>query len=82
MYIYTYIYIYFSCYIYILTYIVFNYTYEFFGLKAYVIKHISPEKITGNHKEQISHVNDFSAFLYKGRYKNLGSLKFVFRYAC
>ena len=50
----------------------FNYTYEFFGWEAHIIKHISSEKITGNLKEQISHVNDFSAFLYKGRCKNLG----------
>ena len=51
-------------YIYICTHIIFNYTYKFFDWEAHVVKHISQEKITGNHKEQISQVKDFSAFLY------------------
>ena len=39
------------------------------------------KKITANHKEQISQVNDFSTFLCMGRCKNLGSLKFFLRCA-
>ena len=36
----------------------------FFGWKIHVVKHTSWYKITANHKEQISQVNYFSAFLY------------------
>ena len=32
-------------------------------------------KITANHKEQTSQVNDFSAFLHMGRCKNLGGVE-------
>ena len=39
------------------------------------------KKITANHEEQISQVNDFSAFLCMGKCKNLGSLKSFLRYA-
>ena len=36
------------------------YIYTFFGCEIHVVKH---KKITAIHKEQISQVNDFSAFL-------------------
>ena len=37
-----------------------------------IVKH---QKITANHKNQTSQVNDFSAFLCVGRCKSLGLLK-------
>ena len=38
-------------------------------------------EITANHKNQISQINDFHAFLCIGRCKSLGSLKLFLRYA-
>ena len=43
--------------------------------------HVVERQITANHKKQTYKVNDFSAFLYMERCKNLGSLKFFLRYA-
>ena len=43
-------------------------------------KHTSWEKITVNHKEQLSQVNTFSAFLCMGRCKKLGLLEFFLRH--
>ena len=40
---------------------------------------VEHQKITANYKTQISQVNDFSAFLCKGRCKSLGSLKLFLR---
>ena len=54
--------------------------YEFFGWEVHVVKHISWYKITANHKELISQINNFSAFLCMGVFKNLGSLKFFLKY--
>ena len=48
------------------------------GRKKQVVKH---QKITPNHKEQISQVNDFSALLCLGRYKILDLLKLCLIYS-
>ena len=52
---------------------------KFFGWKIHAVKQTSWKN--ANHKEQIPPVNNFSASLPMGRYKNLGSLKFFLRYA-
>ena len=50
---------------------------DFLLENKHVVEH---QKIIVNHKEQIPQVNDFTAFLYMGRCKNQGSLKFFLRY--
>lgn len=45
---------------------------NFFLLGKHVVKH---KKMTANHKEETSQVNDFSAFLCMRRGKNLGSFE-------
>ena len=51
---------------------------EFFAGKNHAVEH---QKMTANHKEQTSEVNDVSAFQYMGRCKSLGSLKLFLRNA-
>ena len=43
-----------------------------------MVKH---QKITSNHKKPDTQINDYSAFLYMGRCKSLGSLKPFLGYA-
>ena len=45
---------------------------NFFNWEKRVVKH---QKSTANDKEQITEVNDFSAFLCMGISKNLGSFE-------
>lgn len=47
---------------------------RFFAWEKHVIKQ---RKMTADHKEQTSPVNDFSSLLHLRRCRNLGSLKFV-----
>lgn len=42
--------------------------------KTYVVGH---QKMTANHQNQTSQVNDFSAFLYMGRCNSLGSSELI-----
>ena len=51
-----------------------------FWLRSTCIQAYILVKLTANHKEQISQVNAFSAFLWMGRCKNLGLLKLFLRY--
>ena len=50
----------------------------FFAGNKLVVKH---PKMTANHKEKTSQINDFSVFLCMGRCKRLGSLNTFLKYA-
>lgn len=50
----------------------------FAGGRGDTVRH---QKMTANHKKQISQINDFSAFLCVGRWKSLGFLKAFLLYA-
>ena len=54
--------------------------YRSFGWKKKK-KHVVQYKNMTNYKKQTSQVNDFSAFLYMGRWKSLSALKLFLRYA-
>lgn len=47
---------------------------NFLSWEIHIVKHTSCQKITANYKEQVSQVNNFSAFLYIEKSINLPDL--------